>query len=171
MRAFAPLSWVAFEYGVLSSSFVYSNAHRPPEGSFMVVDADVPGLARPGPLRLISRSRALALVAVAPRSLTASGPTFGLLAIRRTPHTGLARCRWLRFRVTELATSLIRRSIVNWPIATDRWKRPLRLSSPLSVPMAHLAYWTAVIGSLLPVFAATWPSPLSSVEGLLLPHE
>jgi hypothetical protein len=83
----------------------------------------------------------------------------------------LARCRWLRFRVTELATSLIRRSIVNWPIATDRWKRPLRLSSPLSVPMAHLAYWTAVIGSLLPVFAATWPSPLSSVEGLLLPHE
>ena len=63
MRAFAPLSWVAFEYGGCPASCVYSNAHCPPEGSFMVVDADVPGQARPGPLRLISRSRALALVA------------------------------------------------------------------------------------------------------------
>lgn len=63
MRAFAPLSWVAFEYGVRPASCVYSNARRSPEDSFMVVDADVPGQAGPGPLRLISRSRALALVA------------------------------------------------------------------------------------------------------------
>lgn len=63
IRVFATLSLVAFQYSAHLASCVYSNAKCPSEGSFMVVDADVTCQVSPGPLQLISRSRALALVA------------------------------------------------------------------------------------------------------------